>query len=83
VKHIQYPLQHMSENTDETLETYICNICNIPIYFSDIRLKYLQHTSEISETVEIYVCNMRFLRNITLRLGRIELVVVELHGWRS
>jgi hypothetical protein len=34
------------------------NICNILIYFYNIHLKQLQHTSETSETLE--TCNMRF-----------------------
>jgi len=51
----------------------------------------LQHPSKtlatyISETSETYACNMRFQRNITLLLGRMELIVVELddganRGW--
>jgi hypothetical protein len=41
-------------------------------------LKHLQHIFEISETLEIYASNMRFHRNITLLLGRMDLVVVEL-----
>ena len=32
-------------------------MCNIPIYFYNIDVKRLQHTSEISE---IYACNMHF-----------------------
>jgi hypothetical protein len=52
-----------------------CNICNFPIYFYNIYLKHLQHTSE---TLETYACNMRFQRNITLLLGRMELIIVEL-----
>ena len=42
------------------LATYVynhCNICNIPIYFCNIRMKHLQHTYE---TLKIYVCNMSF-----------------------
>jgi hypothetical protein len=47
---------------NETLRTeacniHHCNICNIPIYFCNIHLKHVQHTSE---TLEMYVCNMRF-----------------------
>jgi hypothetical protein len=33
------------------------NHCNISIYFYNIRMKHLQHTSEISRT---YACNTRF-----------------------
>ena len=42
------------------LATYVynhCNICNIPIYFCNIRIKHLQHTSE---TLETDACNMHF-----------------------
>jgi hypothetical protein len=42
-----------------TLETYVYsyyNMCNIPIYFCNIDIQYLQHTSEILKT---YSCNIR------------------------
>ena len=48
------------------------NTCNIPIYFCNIRMKHLQHTSKTSETLETYACNMCFQRNISLLLGRME-----------
>jgi hypothetical protein len=32
-------------------------------------MKHLQHTSKTYETLEIYVCNMKFQRNIFLLLG--------------
>ena len=35
-------------------------------------MKYLQHTSETSETIEIYSYNIHFQRHIFLLLGRIE-----------
>ena len=35
-------------------------MCNIPIYFCNIDIKHMQY---ISETLETYVCNMRFQRN--------------------
>jgi hypothetical protein len=41
--------------------TYVynhCNICNVPIYFSNIQIKQLKHTFETSETFETYVCNI-------------------------
>jgi hypothetical protein len=56
------------------------NICNFPIYFYNIFLKHLQHTSE---TLEIYACNMRFPRDITLLFGRKELVVMELDAGKE
>jgi hypothetical protein len=56
----------MSENTNETLITDLCNIrvqpfiCKISIYFYNINLKHLQHTFKASETLEIYTCNVAF-----------------------
>ena len=46
---------------EQTLATYVysnCNIYNIPIYFCNIYMKHLQHTSETTATIEIYVCNI-------------------------
>ena len=48
---------------EHILETYVYsqyNMCNIPIYFYNIDIQYLQHTSEITETLKTYYCNMRF-----------------------
>jgi hypothetical protein len=45
-------------------------MCNILIYFCNIGIKHLQHTSEIFETLEIHACNMQFERTISLLLGR-------------
>jgi hypothetical protein len=47
-----------------------CNICNIPIYFCNIHLKHLQHTFEISETLETYACNIRFQQNLAVRQAK-------------
>jgi hypothetical protein len=56
-------------------------MCNIPIYFCNIQMKHMQHLDETSKTLETYVCNMRFQRNVTLVVGRMKkLVVVELVG---
>jgi hypothetical protein len=46
-------------------------------------MKHLQHTSETSEILETYVCNMRFQRNISCCLGmeacrRMDFISVEL-----
>jgi hypothetical protein len=43
-----------------TLKTLakIYNMCIIPIYFCNIYSKQLQHTSETSETLETYICNI-------------------------
>jgi hypothetical protein len=38
----------------------------------------MQHLDKTSETLETYTCNVRFQRNITLLLERIEVVVAEL-----
>ena len=68
-------LKRQMEHLERTLATYVynhCNMCNIMIYFCNIQMKHLQHISEISETIEIYSCNMRFQRNISLLLGRME-----------
>jgi hypothetical protein len=46
------------------------HICSISIYFCNIDVKHLQHTSKTSETLETYSCNMRFQRNITWLLRR-------------
>jgi hypothetical protein len=51
MKHLEY-----------TLETNVYshyNMCNIPIYFCNIDIQHLQHTSEASGTLEIYSRNMR------------------------
>jgi hypothetical protein len=58
-----------------TLEIYVyshCNMCNIPIYFYNTNIKHLQHTFQTPETLETYVCNMRFQRNISMLLRRME-----------
>jgi hypothetical protein len=44
-------------------------MCNILIYIYNTDIKYLKHTSETSETLETYVCNTRFQRNISLLFG--------------
>ena len=47
-----------------TLATYVynhCNMCNIPIYFCNIRMKHLKHISKTSETFEMYTCNMHHI----------------------
>jgi hypothetical protein len=45
----------IDKHLKQTLTTYVyshCNICNIPIYFYNIHLNHLQHTSET------YVCSI-------------------------
>jgi hypothetical protein len=44
------------KHLEHTFETYVyshCNMYNIPIYFRNIDIKHLQHTSETSETLNI------------------------------
>jgi hypothetical protein len=51
------------KHLQQTFATYVynqCNKCNILIYFGNIHLKQLQHTSETSKTLKTYACNMRF-----------------------
>jgi hypothetical protein len=67
VKHIKHPdntcnvrLKKQMKHLEEMFATYVyshCNIFNILIYFCNIQIKHLQHTSE---TLETYVCNMCF-----------------------
>jgi hypothetical protein len=43
------------------LATYVynhCNICNIPLYLCNIRMKHSQHTSKTIETFKFYTCNI-------------------------
>jgi hypothetical protein len=47
-------------------------MCNIPIYFYNIHMKHLQHTSKTYETLEIYACNAYSVNNISLLLRRME-----------
>jgi hypothetical protein len=53
-----------------------CNMCNIQIYFSNIHMKYLQHTFEASETSSVYVCNTCLRRNMTRAVRRTHVVEV-------
>jgi hypothetical protein len=48
------------------LATYVYNHCNIPIYFCNIRMKQLKHTSETTEILETWACNMYKKRPETL-----------------
>jgi hypothetical protein len=62
--HLQRTLKKKQmKHLEQMFATYVynyCNMCNIPIYFCNIHINHLQHTSEISETIETYACNMRF-----------------------
>jgi hypothetical protein len=42
------------------------NIYNIQIYFCNIRMKQLKHTSQKTETLETWACNMSEKRPETL-----------------
>jgi hypothetical protein len=60
------------KHLEQTLTTYVyshCNICNIPIYFCNIHIKQLQHTSETSETFKTYACNLRFQQKAGRRVA--------------
>jgi hypothetical protein len=63
------------KHSEHTFETYMynhCNMCNILIYFCNMKMKHLQHPDETSEILEIYLCNMGFQRNVILLFGRME-----------
>jgi hypothetical protein len=65
----------MFEKANETFGTDAynirghCNMCNITIYFYNIYMRHLQHTSE---TIETYSYNMHFQHNISLLLDGME-----------
>jgi hypothetical protein len=50
------------KHLEHTIETHVYshyNLCNIPIYFCNINIqRHLQYTSETSETLKTYSCNM-------------------------
>jgi hypothetical protein len=49
-------MKHL-RHTSGTLATYVynyCNMCNFPIYFYNIRMKQLKHTSKTIETLETW-----------------------------
>jgi hypothetical protein len=39
-------------------------MCNILIYFCNIQIKRMKHPDEISETLEIYACNLAAWTNV-------------------
>jgi hypothetical protein len=56
-------LENEMEHLEHTLEIYVyshCNICNILIYFYNIKMKRLQHPNKTFETLQTYSCNMDF-----------------------
>ena len=70
-------MQHLNKHTcnipleKQIKHTYLynrCNIYDIPIYFCNIRINHLQRTSETSETLKTYACNMCFFLSWCLRL---------------
>jgi hypothetical protein len=73
---LQHRLEQMKHLEQlKTLETYMYrqyNMCNMLIYFCNIYIQQLQHTSKTSDTLETYYCNMRFQCSICLVLGRME-----------
>jgi hypothetical protein len=60
-KHMQHSNKHtcnihtsekkQMKHWEQELATYVYNHCNITIYFCNIRMKYLQHTSETFKTL--------------------------------
>jgi hypothetical protein len=63
-----------------TIARYVYSHCNITIYFCNMYIKHLQHTSKTSETLKIYTCNMCFQQ--TLAGGRVKLYTAR-SGTRS
>jgi hypothetical protein len=71
-KHMQHPDQKDCNIRLEINETFWTNACNMPlkhlqhmqhvqyllIYFCNIHMKQLQHTSETPKTLETYICNI-------------------------
>jgi hypothetical protein len=49
-----------------------------PIYFYNIHMKQLQHTSKTSKTLKTYACNMHFHHNISLLRLRITVAMVSI-----
>jgi hypothetical protein len=65
-------LEKQMRHSDHTLQTYVyshCNMCNVSIYFYNIKMKHLQHLDKTSETLKTYACNMGFQRNVIVLLG--------------
>jgi hypothetical protein len=80
-KHMQHPDQNACNISLETDETVWTNACNMPlkhlqhmqhplIYFCNIHMKLLQHTSETSETIKTYICNIGGERPGLIDFGR-------------
>jgi hypothetical protein len=56
-------LEIKMKHLEHTLETYVyshCNMCNISIYFFNMKIKHLQHPDETSEILKIYSYNISF-----------------------
>jgi hypothetical protein len=52
-------LENEMKHLEHILKTYVYshyNMCNISLYFFNIKMKYLQHPDETSETLETYSC---------------------------
>jgi hypothetical protein len=76
-------LKKQMKHSENTLEIYVyshCNMCNIPIYFCNIKMKYLQH---LDETLETCVCNIDFQRSVILLLRRMEACRCGARCWRG
>ena len=69
----------------QKLATYVYNhynICNILIYFCNIRVKHL-YTSKAFEIFETYAGNMQFQCNISVPLGEEKLIGYGVHRCRA
>jgi hypothetical protein len=56
-------LENEMKHLEHTLETYVYshhNMCNIPIYFYNIKMKHSQHPDKTYETLQTYSCNIGF-----------------------
>jgi hypothetical protein len=47
--HLQRTSKKQIKQLEQMLPTYVYNMSNIPIYFYNIHLKHLQHTSKTSK----------------------------------
>ena len=82
--HLANEMKHL----EHTLETYMYshfNMCNVPIYFCNIKMKHLQHIDETSETLETYSCNMGFAwtnggTSVRMSTRRMDFAVRQQHG---
>ena len=70
-KHFEQTLKHLNMLHALKHLQHMQHVQHPPIYFCNIHVKQLQHTSKTSETLETYACNIRFHCNISLLRSRI------------